>query len=227
MHEDNQVITIKGTKAGLTLLIDEEASWQEIIYQLEQLLEQTPKNSKKDVPVTVEIGKRYLSDKQKTIVKNIIEENSEFFVQTFQSDVILKSEAIELQKESEVKVINRVVRSGQILEINGDLLLIGDVNPDAKVIATGNIYILGHLLGVAHAGAKGDRHAFIVASYMKPNQLRIADYISRAPDYESSGVYMECGHIDEVDNKIKINRLQALSKLQIDMSGFERRIQNG
>src|SRR5699024_10424628 len=92
-----------------------------------------------------------------------------------------------------IKAFNRVVRSGQVLRVEGDLLLIGDVNPGGKVVATGDIYIMGNLRGIAHAGINGNRKAIIAASYMKPTQLRIADYISRAPDYETDGVYMECG----------------------------------
>lgn len=57
------------------------------------------------------------------------------------------------------------------MEVEGDLLLVGDVNPGGKVISTGNIYIMGNLYGIAHAGVMGDREAFITASYMKPTQL--------------------------------------------------------
>src|SRR5699024_1940944 len=118
-------------------------------------------------------------------------------------------------------------RSGQVLEVTGNLLLIGDVNPGGRVIATGNIYIMGQLNGIAHAGSEGDTQAVIVASYMKPNQLRIADYISRAPDYEPQGVYMECGFIDEEQDKIMIDRLQVLTQRRKSLSGFERRMLNG
>ena len=141
--------------------------------------------------------------------------------------MILKEEALQWKDETEVKVMDRLVRSGQVLEVIGDLLLVGDVNPGGKVIATGNIYILGNLLGIAHAGSKGDKNAVIVASYMKPNQLRIAHYISRAPDYESMGLYMECGMVDEKQDKIIIDRLQVLSQKRRDLNGFERRMQNG
>ena len=131
------------------------------------------------------------------------------------------------KEESEIKINNRIVRSGQILKVKGHLLLIGDVNPGGKVMATGNIYILGKLYGIAHAGYQGDRNTFIAASYLKPTQLRIADYISRAPDYESDGVYMECGIIDEKEDKIIIDSLQLLSQKRQEISGFERRMQNG
>ena len=144
-----------------------------------------------------------------------------------EAKVILREDALSWKEDTQIKTYNRLVRSGQVLEVTGDLLLIGDVNPGGKVISTGNIFIMGHLYGTAHAGVNGDRKAVIVASYMKPTQLRIADYISRSPDYESSGVYMECGLIDEDQDKIIIDRLQVLTYMRKDLSGFERRMQNG
>src|SRR5690625_6018621 len=92
-----------------------------------------------------------------------------------------------------------------------------------KVVSTGNTFIMGSLRGIAHAGIDGDQNAIIAASYMKPSQLRIADFISRAPDYESDGVYMECGLIDEKQNKIIIDRLQVLPHLRKDLSGLDRK----
>lgn len=227
MPGNKQLITIKGTRNGLTLFINDSCSFEDLITELKHLTDYTNDNDQRTVPVTVQLGQRYLTNEQKKDVKQIIEKSSQLSVQSFQSEVVLKSEAKRWIDESDMKTINRIVRSGQVLDVTGDLLLIGDVNPGGKVVATGNVYIMGKLLGVAHAGSNGDQKAFITASYMKPSQLRIADYISRAPDYESAGVYMECGLIDEQENKIVINRLQALSHMRKDLSGFERRIQNG
>ncbi|MDY0396870.1 septum site-determining protein MinC [Virgibacillus halophilus] len=131
------------------------------------------------------------------------------------------------KEESNINVFNKVVRSGQVLTVTGDLLLVGDVNPGGKVEASGNIYIMGRLHGIAHAGTEGDKEAIIAASYLNPTQLRIAEYISRAPDYESDGVMMECGYIDEKEDKILVDRLQVLSRKRTSLSGFERRMYNG
>lgn len=227
MSDNQQLITIKGTRDGLTLLIDDTCSYEAIIDELEKLTASTPKNNERVVSVTVQLGQRYFTTEQKEQVSKIIEEKSQLAVHSFQSEVLLKDEAKQWYDESETKVLNRIVRSGQVLEVTGDLLLIGDVNPGGKIITTGNIYVMGNLLGIAHAGSNGDQKAIIAASYMEPSQLRIANYISRAPDYESTGVYMECGLIDENEDKIVINRLQVLSHMRKDLSGFERRIENG
>ncbi|GAA0601514.1 septum site-determining protein MinC [Virgibacillus siamensis] len=228
MPENRQMISIKGTNEGLTLFINDSCSFDEVMDELkEKLSVYQPNDDEPEVAVTVKLGNRYLNEQQKNQINELISKNNNFIVQAFDSEVVRKNDAISWKEESDVKTVHRIIRSGQVLEVTGDLLLIGDVNPGGSVVTTGNVFIMGNLLGMAHAGANGDQNAVIAASYMKPGQLRIADYISRAPDYETEGVYMECGLIDEVQDKIVIDRLQVLSRKRKDLSGFERRIQNG
>src|SRR5699024_1960787 len=130
-------------------------------------------------------------------------------------------------EKNALKSIAKIVRSGQVLDIEGDLLLIGDVNPGGEVRATGDIYILGKLYGIAHAGTKGNEEAVIAASYMNPNQLRISHYISRAPDYETEGVYMECGYLDQHKEKIVIDRLQVLPYVRNKLRRLKGGMYNG
>ena len=73
------------------------------------------------------------------------------------------------------------LRSGEYLDSPGNLLILGDVNPGAKVSAEGNIIIWGRLLGIAHAGSKGNSHATISALQLRPVQLRIAKKVARGP----------------------------------------------
>lgn len=228
MIDQKQLIMIKGTRDGLTLFIDDTCSYDEALRELNEMLElNKPQHDEPSVPVKIKLGDRYLRQEKREELKQMIEQNHRFQVESLESNVVLREDALKWKEEMQMKTYNRLVRSGQVLKVTGDLLLIGDVNPGGMVVSTGNIFILGSLYGIAHAGVNGDRKAVIAASYMKPTQLRIADYISRAPDYDSSGVYMECGYVDEEEDKIRIDRLQALTYLRKDLSGFERRIQNG
>lgn len=228
MSDKQQLTIIKGTRDGLTLFIDDTCSFDAALFELRNKMEESsPKNDEPIVPVTVQLGNRYLLREEKDQLKQIVGEKNRFTIDSFESNVVLKEEALRWREESDVKIVNKIVRSGQVLDVKGDILLIGDVNPGGKVVATGNIYIMGNLRGIAHAGKDGDTMAVIVASYMKPNQLRIADYISRAPDYESDGVFLECGLIDEEQDKIIIDRLQVLAHKRKDLDRFERRMQNG
>lgn len=228
MQDKKQLITIKGTRDGLTLFISDDASFDEALKELEEKLLLTQKN--KDEPVVtvnVQSGNRYLDEEKRETLRAVIEKDQHFTVDVIEANVIHLDDARRWKDESDIKLEKRIIRSGQVLKVTGDLLLVGDVNPGGKVMATGNIYIIGHLFGIAHAGFSGDRDTFIAASFMKPTQLRIADFISRAPDYESDGVYMECGFIDDTEDKIVIDRVQLLSQMKDEVNRFERRIQNG
>ena len=75
-------------------------------------------------------------------------------------------------------IVNRNLRSGQRLEHNGDVLVLGDVNEGAEIIAAGNIIVMGALRGIAHAGAIGDDSCVIVAKKMIPQQIRIGRFIA-------------------------------------------------
>ncbi len=81
-------------------------------------------------------------------------------------------------------LIGRTLRSGQRVTHSGNIVLLGDVNPGAEVVAGGNIIIIGSLRGVAHAGTPDNRRAVVVALRFMPTQLRIADLIARSPDGE-------------------------------------------
>jgi len=79
-------------------------------------------------------------------------------------------------------LIHRTVRSGQIIRHSGTIVVIGDVNPGAEVIAEGDVLVWGKLRGVVHAGASGNDNAMVGALILSPTQLRIGGYIARAPD---------------------------------------------
>ena len=74
------------------------------------------------------------------------------------------------------------LRAGDHLQAEGSVLLLGDVNPGARISAGGHVLVWGRLRGVAHAGVAGDRGARIVALQLRPLQLRIADAVARGPE---------------------------------------------
>ena len=71
--------------------------------------------------------------------------------------------------------VSKTVRSGTRIEYPGTIVVFGDVNPGAEIIAEGNVIVWGRVRGVIHAGSKGDRSAFICALDLSANQLRIAE----------------------------------------------------
>ena len=92
---------------------------------------------------------------------------------------------------------NGTVRSGERISSNGNLCIIGDVNPGAIVSATKNIYVWGKLLGIAFAGKSGNKNASISSLYLNPLQLRIADVIAIGPKDKPKNYYPEIAVIDK------------------------------
>ena len=89
------------------------------------------------------------------------------------------------------------VRSGERISSNGNLCIIGDVNPGAIVSAKKNIYVWGKLLGIAFAGKSGNKNASIASLYLNPLQLRIADVIAIGPKDKPKNCYSEIAVINK------------------------------
>ncbi|CEP67055.1 Septum formation inhibitor MinC [Moorella glycerini] len=81
-------------------------------------------------------------------------------------------------------LVCRTVRSGQRFKYPGNVVVMGDVHPGGEIVASGHVIVMGTLRGVVHAGAEGDEKAVVMAFRLQPTQLRIAGYITRAPDDE-------------------------------------------
>ena len=84
-------------------------------------------------------------------------------------------------------LIKRTIRSGQRIKYPTNVVIMGDINPGAVVIAGGDIIVLGKLKGVVHAGADGSTEAEVMALKLQPTQLRIGSIISRPPDEGNKG----------------------------------------
>ena len=78
--------------------------------------------------------------------------------------------------------IRRTIRSGQSISSDGNIVIIGDVNPGAEIIAKGDVTVWGILAGIVHAGSDGNSFARIRALKLNPVQIRIGDVFARRPD---------------------------------------------
>ncbi|KAA0549246.1 septum site-determining protein MinC [Bacillus sp. BGMRC 2118] len=221
-----QFVTIKGTKDGLTLHLDDRCSFQELITEIEEKLSGN-QHIQQDSPlitVHVKVGMRYITKNEEELLRTLIRKQKNLVVGSIESEVITKAEAQELKKQSEITTVCRMVRSGQVLEVPGDLLLIGDVNPGGTVMAGGNIFVMGSLRGHAYAGIHGDTDSVVVASVMKPTGLKIGEILNRAHEFQADESNdMECAYINE-ENRIIIDRLQVLSHLRPNLTRLERGI---
>lgn len=86
--------------------------------------------------------------------------------------------AVEKLGDETALFLNKNIRSGTRIEFPGNVVVLGDVNPGAEIIAEGSVIVWGRIRGVVHAGAKGNKEAVICALDLSPTQLRIAGEVS-------------------------------------------------
>lgn len=189
-------VAIKGTKDGLVLRLDDQAEFTEVIEELADKLadKQAQLLNGPDISVRIQLNDRQISAEEENDLRDLLRARPNLIISGFESNQYhYRSDYDPL---SSMENVSGTVRSGQVLETDGNLLLLGDVNPGGTVRAGGHIFILGALRGTAHAGLQANKEAIIAASKMCPTQLSIASSISRSPDEGEQRVsYMEFAYL--------------------------------
>ncbi len=205
MSQEN--VTIKGVGDGLLITLSPTEEWQVITSELAARIDEKSAFFN-GARITIDTGARPVPKYELSSLKALLERRglSLMVVQSESKTTIQSAEALDLRtsyKSDDITrpsandpdlaaidpeevgtpgvLINRTLRSGRIVHSRGHVVILGDVNPGAKVIAAGDVIVWGKLRGVVHAGSDGDTSAIVCALDMTPMQLRIAHYISVSP----------------------------------------------
>ena len=173
-------VSINLKKDQILIKLSDEAEQDDIITSLKKKLPDL-KKLYKDETTPILITGKVLKNKEMDEIRQIIKEKIDVEID-FDMPKTLGLHSIKKTFEkkiavSETKFHRGSLRSGQKIETEGSIVIIGDVNSGAEVIASDNIIILGALRGLAHAGAKGNRQAIIAAGLVDTVQIRIANIV--------------------------------------------------
>lgn len=192
-------VSINLRKNEIVIKIAEDAEQKKIISELTKKLSDLKKLYKEDktpIKIVGKVLKNKEIDEIQELIKEKIDVDIDFdmpkslglssITRTFKQEVAI----------SETKFHRGSLRSGQRLETEGSIVIIGDVNSGAEVIASDNIVVLGNLRGLAHAGAKGNKNAIIAAGKLDAVQLRISNIVKEIdrdeePVHTQAYVYVE------------------------------------
>ena len=167
-------------KENIVLRIKDDVEISEIIEELKEKLPELKKfyqEEKTPILITGRILKSAEIEEIQSLINHEIKVKIEFdSPRTLGLHGIKKTFKKEIEV-SETKFYKSSLRSGQRLEFEGSIVILGDVNDGAEVIAEDNIIVLGSLRGMAHAGAKGNEKAIIAANIILSPQLRISSKI--------------------------------------------------
>ena len=198
-------ITIQLKKDEIWIKIKEDAEEKQILESLREKIEEL-KNLYKDDTTPIKVTGKVLKNNEMEEIQQIIKEKINVEID-FESPKTLGLAGIKksFNREivsSETKFNKGSLRSGQKLEFEGSIVIIGDVNAGAEVIAGENIVILGELRGLAHAGAKGNKKAIISTNKMDCPQIRIADKIKEFEKEQKEEKTQSHAYINEQDEII-------------------------
>ena len=196
-------VGINMKKDGIIVRISEGAEHKEIIECLNKKMPALKKLYKAEKTPIMVVGK-ILKNKEISEIKTIIQDNIDVEV-NFDSPKELGLHGIKKVFEqeienSETKFHKGGLRSGQKVECEGSLIILGDLNVGAEAIAGENIVVLGTLKGLAHAGAKGNKKAIIASNKIDSMQIRIANVVKKFEKEEMKNGYKYAflGENDEI-----------------------------
>lgn len=196
------VVTLKVKRDRLKIYLDPETDFFQIKQNLLDKITEI-KGFVGKVKTAVEFTERIISDEEEDELLKIIRENSDmeitYVFSNGETDLKMKAVLNSLKGEGKVKFYKGILRSGNLLEYDGSIIIFGDVNPGGIVKASDSVIVLGHLNGTVYAGVESGKDAFIGALYMNPIQLKIGDYIARNPNPQ-----MENNKKSKKDSKFEI-----------------------
>ena len=204
----SDIVTIKGLKYGLQLTFAKGASFDDVQANLLDKLQSGDGFFIRGT--TVFVPKGYFAEEQNEALRKMFHRHGMLFSTELKRpnlappsrDTSTKAPAQKknVEEAQKMMVINHTIRGGQEIKANCSVLICGNVNPGAQIIAGGSIDIRGTCRGFVHAGAFGDKTACVVADRLMPAQIRIADLVARAPDEEFKASQAERAMIK--DNQI-------------------------
>ena len=184
----SDIVTIKGLKYGLQLSFAKGANFDDVQKNLLNKLESGDSFFIRGT--TVFVPKGYFAEEQNETLRRMFHRHGMLFSTELKRPNLAppsrdENKPVKKDKSESTQnmtVINHTVRGGQEVKSKCSVLICGNVNPGAQVIAGGSIDIRGTCRGFVHAGAFGDKSAFVIADRLMPVQIRIADLVARAPD---------------------------------------------
>ncbi len=199
-------IRIKQTTEEIILNMNVQADNTRIVHELEEKLPKL-KDFYKNSKVPIRVSGKLFTESERAMIEKVIQSEIDVEVRFDEPSDLLGLHAIkktfEVETEmSETKYIYNSIRSGNKEEYVGSIVICGDVNSGAEIVAGGNIVVLGTLRGVAHCGANGNTKAIIAANTIDVTQIRISNLVKEITEKEERcPIYsIKDGEIQKLEN---------------------------
>ena len=178
----SELVTIKSSHSGIELRLNAKLPFPDLLKAVEEKFRQSA-DFFKNAKMAVSFSGRTLSISEEEQLIQVITQTTNLEIICIidhdeRKELIYKravAQCLSEGEKSDGQFYRGTLKRRQLLESESSIVILGDVEFGAKVVAKGNIIILGTLYGSVHAGAAGDRNAFIIALSMQPQRLVIGD----------------------------------------------------
>ena len=199
-------IAIKGTRNGLLLTLEPETPFSDLLGALANRLAEAPAFFR-GASLAVDTSRRRLLSSERHQLEDLLShyymsvssleqyqaslqerprtaplQLEETFSQEMPVTKEVQQDVRDPRESSDTLFLRRTVRSGQAIHHNSNVVVLGDVNPGAEIVAGGDIIVWGVLRGMVHAGYPDNANALVCSLLLSPVQLRIAHLLSRPPE---------------------------------------------
>ena len=217
-------VVIKGNKSGIRIVLDKQIPFEELVEEVKKKFKESS-DFLGDAQVALSFDGRTLKEEEEAVLLQCIKECSRLRVVCLIDEDKEREAIFNRSLNEQLMALNSNtgqffkgnLRSGQVMEFETSIVILGDVNVGAQVVSTGNVIVLGNLFGTVYAGAAGKENAFIVALKMNPLQIRISDVIARSWDAKKE-VPLEPQIAYLRDGAIYIDTLSRQTLTDIDVS---------
>ena len=178
----SELVTIKSSHSGIELRLNANLPFPDLLKAVEEKFRQSA-DFFKNAKMAVSFSGRTLSISEEEQLIQVITQTTNLEIICIidhdeRKELIYKravAQCLSEREKSDGQFYRGPLKRRQLLESESSIVILGDVEFGAKVVAKGNIIILGTLYGSVHAGAAGDRNAFIIALSMQPQRFVIGD----------------------------------------------------
>ena len=189
---EKQPVIIKNNKYGLIVILDGDLEFEALQEKVAEKFRASAKFFGETQIALCFQGRKLSQEEEMALVETItgncrlqvisIVDEDETTEQAMKKAVETQAEREGLMDLQDGRFYKGTLRSGQVLESETSIIILGDVNPGARGISKGNVVVLGAMKGNAFVGAAGNESAFVAALSMDPMQIRIGDVIARSSD---------------------------------------------
>ncbi|WP_203641766.1 septum site-determining protein MinC [Levilactobacillus andaensis] len=210
-----QAAVLRGTQNGYDLVLKQSASLDQILVDLKALLENLkvdPQVMDTTVSLDVLTEDRILTADEKTKIEQLVAGYPRFEIHKIAANVITLADAIQLRERENVHLLSKIIRNGQEVVMQGDVLFLGTIHEGGKLRTSGNIFSMGNVAGILQAGYPDDESKLIMGNLQTAQQVRIAEQFDIVEPEQLTDSRQTIAYVNDL-HVLSYGKLEQLKKI--------------